>query len=377
MEKEEFISVSAHVADGSATESDLIIYNTYYDHFQTDHPEWNTVSDRDKEEIKNTLYQKIDTGIHPARKSTGIIKLWPQITAAAVLLLTVGIAVLFYFKHQPSSQMQLVNDVAPGKNTAILTLANGKKIDLGGTRAGKVVAYGNVTVTRTKNGQLLYAFNNNPKTNTGDQQVAYNTISTPRGGQIQINLPDGTRVWLNADSRLIIPSTFNLQPNRQVKMEGEGYFEVAHNPNKPFQVTTNDQVVEVLGTHFNINSYADEPETKTTLLAGSVKVNQQILKPGQQSVISGNEIKVLTVDPETETGWKDGVFIFDGQDFKSLMRTISRWYDVEVVYEYVPENLHIVARVSRYRNISEVLRRLEQTEDVNFKIEGRRIRVIK
>jgi ferric-dicitrate binding protein FerR (iron transport regulator) len=209
----------------------------------------------------------------------------------------------------------------------------------------------------------------------------YNTISTPKGGQYQVTLSDGSKVWLNAASSLRFPATFSGK-ERKVELTGEGYFEVAHNKKMPFHVTVNDLDVEVLGTHFNINAYADESAIKTTLLEGSVKVvkgnETKIIEPGEQASVTTSEDEINVkqqVDLEQVVAWKNGIFQFERADIESVMRQISRWYDIDVDYHgRVSE--HFGGTISRDVNISDVLKMLEMTGGVNFKIDGKKVIVM-
>jgi ferric-dicitrate binding protein FerR (iron transport regulator) len=261
----------------------------------------------------------------------------------------------------------------PGSNKAILTLGNGDRISLTDAADGELARQGDTRISKTKDGQLLYE----PENGAAGGMVKRNTISTPRGGQYRIDLPDGTRVWLNAASSLAFPASFAGLDERSVELTGEAYFEVAKDAGKPFKVISNAHTVEVLGTHFNINAYNDEPDIKTTLLEGAVRVNGSMLRPGQQSVLANGRLSIRNAETDMETAWKNGEFIFNGQDFKTVMRTISRWYDVDVVYEYDPKPFRIGGEVSRSRSITEVLKMLEVTGGVKFKLEGRTIKVIR
>lgn len=278
--------------------------------------------------------------------------------AAAVLIAAIGFSFYYTKSRIPQNKPVLTKneEVMPGGNKAMLTLANGKKLTL------EQQVY-TVPLGKTK----------------GQEHNGYNLIETPRAGQYQINLPDGTRVWLNAASSLRYPSRFSGS-KRLVELTGEGYFEVAKNKEHPFVVKTNRQEVQVLGTHFNINSYTDEGSTNTTLVEGSVRVTaldgkNRLLKPGEQSQLKGDEIEVSDVDTEAVLSWKNGDFVFKGDDFKSIMRKISRWYDVEVVYQGDFDDLKFGGYISRTKNISSVLSIMESTGKVHFQVKDKRITV--
>lgn len=304
--------------------------------------------------------------------------LWQKITVAASVLLVLTAGILFYVQSNRQQQplkttRVLKKDVDPGGNKAILTLADGTKIVLDNTENGTIASQGSTAINKTKNGQLVYDASINPLSSTSDNQpVSYNTIVTPPGGQYQVILPDGTQVWLNAASSLRFPTAFSEQ-NRMVELTGEGYFEVAKDAGKKFIVEANGTKVEVLGTHFNVMAYADESSINTTLLEGSVKVikgnESKIIIPGQQARVKEN-IHVAIADINEAVAWKNGYFIFKNEDLQSIMRKISRWYDVEIKYEGQIPRESFGGKISRYKNVSEVLRLLELTGPVQFKIEN-------
>lgn len=309
----------------------------------------------------------------PARRK--LFSLYRAAAAAAILLL-VSAGLVWLMKsgktdtvQQPVAAQQ--NNILPGSNKAVLTLGNGRSISLTDAADGELARQGDTRISKTKEGQLAY------EPGTGAAAASRNTIRTPRGGQYRIDLPDGTRAWLNAASSLTFPASFAGLEERSVELSGEAYFEVAADADKPFKVISNGHTVEVLGTHFNVNAYPDEPDTKTTLLEGAVKVNGSMLKPGQQSVLHNGKISIRHAETEAATAWKNGEFIFNGQDFKTVMRMISRWYDVDVVYEYEPKPFRVGGEVSRGRSIAEVLKMLEVAGELKFRIEDRTIKVIR
>jgi transmembrane sensor len=299
--------------------------------------------------------------------------------AAAAILLIVATGSYFLWKQDAGKEVArnhqppIVNDLAPGDNKAILTLADGTKVVLDTAGNGALTQQGNITVIKL-GGKLAYegsSLNNEPVT-----EVAYNTITTPKGGQYQLELVDGTRVWLNAASSLRFPTAFSGR-ERRVELTGEGYFEVAHNPAKPFHVMVGNMAVRVLGTHFNINSYSDEEAITTTLLEGSVQVNRgtfaQKLVPGEQARVDGNKFNIIKkVDLEQVVAWKNGLFNFHGESLESTMRQISRWYDVEVVYEDRIPDIRLSGRMQRNLKLSQIIKGLEDA-DIHFRIEGRKL----
>lgn len=307
------------------------------------------------------------------------------LSAAAMLLIC---SAAFFFIRKAIAPVPIKEllvksgkDFKPGGNKAILTLADGSKISLTDAKDGKLGQQAGITITKTKDGQLIYKVENMAAMPATTAQPLFNTISTPRGGKYQVQLPDGTIVWLNAASSLKYPVRFEGK-QREMSMQGEAYFEVAKNQ-RPFIVKSGRQEVEVLGTHFNINSYADEQSIKTTLVEGRVKVSQAsgaaansvILSPGEHSVMDGNHLDVQKADIENELAWKNDLFNFKDESIESITRKLSRWYDVEFNVEGTPKNLSYVGIVSRSRNISSVLSVIEAAGSVHFKIDGRRITI--
>jgi transmembrane sensor len=325
-----------------------------------------------------------------------------RIAAAASVLLLLTAAGWFLLnrslKPDVTTAAVMKNDVAPGGNKALLTLANGSTIELDNAANGVVAQEGNAEVVKLKNGQLMY------KTADGKQaaastEVAYNTLSTPKGGEYKIVLPDGSQVWLNAESSITYPTAFDAT-ERKVQVTGEAYFEVAklvtvkEGKRIPFLVDIKNRKtgsnlgqVQVLGTHFNINAYDDEKLVKTTLLEGKVKVkesartkNQEvILSPGEQAVLAPHSSLTTNHTPDINNvmAWKNGVFHFENADVQMVMRQLSRWYDVEVVYKRDIEKfdpLHF--EVKRNTNLSDVLKVLNLSGAAKFSIEDKKIIVL-
>ncbi|MES2829172.1 MAG: FecR domain-containing protein [Bacteroidota bacterium] len=311
--------------------------------------------------------------------SNGITKqgfpFWKSASIAASILLIVSLGLYFYKTDiiVPKGQIAVVNDVAPGKNAATLTLGNGTKIRLDNAQNGKLASESGVTIRKSANGQLTYELQGK---SSGTNQV--NTLSTAKGETYQVRLPDGSMVWLNAATSLTYSANLIANGKRNVKLDGEAYFEVAKDRNHPFIVQSSNQTVEVLGTHFNINTYTDEPLAKTTLVEGSVKINDRILKPNEQAVLSNGEIKIRKVDVDNVVAWKDGISVFDDETLVSIMRKIERWYNVEVDFDSnIDQSELYVGGVSRNDSLSKVLESLATTGNIHFKIEGRRIRIMR
>jgi hypothetical protein len=273
-------------------------------------------------------------------------------------------------------------DIAPGKNGAVLTLADGTQVVLDSLHNG--------VIANQKGGQVLLKEGKLAYEPDGSGEVAYNTMTTPKGRQFQVTLPDGTKVWLNAASAVTYPTVFTGK-ERVVKVTGEVYFEVTKNVKMPFRVNVNNKAeIEVLGTHFNVNGYADESKISTTLLEGSVRVtvNSAIrpvvtLKPGQQAQITngisqaeGTGIKVIeNADSEKILAWKNGLFNFNGASLQEVMRQLKRWYDIDVVYEKGIPNITFWGEITRGVSLNDLLIGLEKT-GVHFRMEGRKLVVM-
>ncbi|WP_165798547.1 FecR family protein [Chitinophaga costaii] len=323
------------------------------------------------------IWQKIQAQITPV---VPINTRKRRLSYAAALFILITGGSLFLFLQQRSHAPILTAKttapvIAPGKNGAVLTLANGQQLVLDSLHNGVIATQQGAKVL-LQNGQLTY----DPTGETTD--VAYNMIATPRGRQFQVTLPDGTKAWLNAASSIRYPTVFHT-PERSVQITGEVYFEVAQNEKQPFSILINeDTKIEVLGTHFNVNAYADEKTVKTTLLEGAVKVSLHaanlVLKPGQQAqTLPNGLIKLLpNVDTEEAIAWKNGLFQLNSADVPAIMRQLSRWYDVEITYEDGIPNGHISGKVPRDMNLSEVLKVLELS-GLHFKITGKNITVLK
>lgn len=294
--------------------------------------------------------------------------------AAAVLLL--GSIMLFSVLNRPIRQQQVVvpqQDVAPGSEKAILTLADGTDITLDSTGAGAVAQQGNVSIVSQAGGQLTYQLNG-----MREGEMMMNTLRTPRGGQFQLTLPDGTKVWLNAASSITFPAAFNGR-ERKVQLKGEAYFEVAKNEKQPFVVDASGRAtVEVLGTGFNVNAYEDEPAVRTTLLEGSVKIvhmrNKVVLKPGQQATVEA-DIQLSAANPDQVLAWKNGIFNFEDLGFAEVARQLERWYDIDVVYEGMIPDIKFKGDMDKGVNLSGILR-LFSALGVKARIEGRKLIVM-
>ncbi|GEP97659.1 hypothetical protein CCY01nite_39190 [Chitinophaga cymbidii] len=267
--------------------------------------------------------------------------------------------------------------MAPGKAGATLTLANGQKIRLSDQAEGELAKQAGVTIRKSASGVLVYEI-----TATDQDASAVNILSTSPGESYEVKLPDGSVISLNSASSLEYPANIAGRSERRVKLAGEAFFQVAKDAKHPFIVEAGNQTVQVLGTEFNINCYADEPSVATTLIGGSVSVKAngatQLLVPGQQARSRNGGLQVAAVDTDSVVDWKNGDFYLNHVDFRTAMRKIARWYNVEVIYDAsVPANLRSGGWISRSNNLSTVLKSIEHAGLVTFRIEGRKIYVTK
>ena len=333
------------------------------------------------ENMWDTIHQSAIQPVIPIKKMR-----WLRVAAAVTILISMG---AFFINRITKGKakneianiepaQKLGNDVLPGGNKAILTLSNGSQIVLDSAANGILAQQGNTKVIKLANGQLNYK-------NAGNHahEVLYNTMSTPRGGQYNLLLPDGSRVWLNAVSSIRFPTDF-IGKERTVEITGEAYFEIAKDRSHPFRVIVNPGSVNrgleltVLGTHFNVNAYSDEPTIKTTLLEGSVRVmkgaSSAIIKPGQQTQVDGNgEIKVIQEANVAEAvAWKDGRFEFNDTHLTAIMRQLMRWYNVDVEYHGNIPDRYFTADISRNKTLSGILKIFELS-DIDFKLDGKKL----
>lgn len=331
-----------------------------------------------RERILNKIKRDIKRDDRPSKK---IIPVWLRYAAAILLA---GSLVCYYVNTHRHTKQQafahsdnrlLKNDVLPGSNKATLTLANGAVINLNDVKNGMLASQGQAILKKDKDGRIKYE---TPAGITKDSSAVFNTINIPKGGQFQVVLSDGSKVWLNSASSITFPTVFS-KTERKVTITGEAYFEIAKNKHLPFRVLSGKQTVEVLGTHFNINAYSDETAIRTTLIEGSVKVSADAqtatLKPEQQSVILNNKtgkININTVDTDDVLAWTTGNFQFEKAEIPLIMRQAARWYDVDVKYEGNVPQRRFTGSISRNVNLSELLKMLKYT-GINFKISGKTI----
>ncbi|MGX5689187.1 FecR family protein [Arcticibacter tournemirensis] len=342
---------------------------------------WNLLADDELRDMvpekSEMLFKKIVS--HPAKK-TATLTFWIPLAAAAIFLLAVSTFLLTRIDSSEEQKMtadnKITSDILPGANKATLTLDNGNTIALKKEKGGIIAADNKLVYT---DGSMVSDDNGPGKQTTTIKAARMATLATPVGGQYQITLSDGTKVWLNAESKLHYPVEFS-QEQRTVELEGEGYFEVAKDSRRPFTVTSEGQEIEVLGTHFNVNAYRDGSAVKTTLIEGRVRVSSTsdrekeeavILSPGQQasSVPGNSQVRVNSVNIEEITDWKEGLFLFNNESLKSIMSRLAHWYNIEVVFEGNAGNVRFVGTHLRSKGLNNLLENIESTDKVRFRTE--------
>ena len=378
--------------EGTLTAEEMALLESWY--LNMAKPGKDVLNTDNLEHNLDMVWESLSANIQPAKQKQGRVKpllRWISVAASIAILCTIGIKLFNKKTVEPAAgKITAVMDALPGDNRAMLTLANGKSIMLHEVGNGRLAHEGQTDIIKTKQGEIIYQ--SEFVANLPPMLATYNSISTPKAGQYQIKLPDGTWVWLNAASSIRFPTVFN-EEERVVEIVGEAYFEVAKVLKKtkrvPFMVKAGNQVVEVLGTRFNVNSYADEGIIKTTLLEGSIKLKLTgqedrgvLLKPGQQarlvrgaekkSIVHVHPFEVKQVDTKSVVAWKDGYFRFDNVGLPELMRQLSRWYDMDVVYEGAVKDYEFVGQIERDTNLAKVLQILE-LGDVHFRIENKKI----
>jgi len=384
--KAEFLKAVEAYLEDTADEDQILFLEQYFDLFSELDEILESQNIIQTENVGNLMHSRIHQNItkwedveKKSEVSTGSpLRYWYMAAAAVFVTFT---SVFVYQTNQVEFKKAhtnyVVTKIVPGGNKATLTLSNGSKISLTDAKNGQVANQSGIIATKTADGQLVYQNTSSSAENSN----SYNVIETPKGGQYQVALPDGTKVWLNAASSLRYSLAFKGN-ERKVELTGEAYFEVAKDKTRPFKVHSHGQIVEVLGTHFNINTYSNEPTVRTTLLEGSVRVTSSltntsvIIRPGQQSVIrhENNGIKVKNVDTDESVAWKNGYFMFNDEKLESILRKISRWYDVDIQYQNEELRREVFSgTLSRYLNVSQVLKKLELLKSVQFRTEGRKI----
>lgn len=377
MEINELALLSKKYLAGAASEEEkhrlLQWYNAYDEKALTAY----IAADDTEAALDKRMRERIKAATMPAAAIPKVVPMrrsyW-KVAAAAFILVTAGTGIYQVQSNRKPQMAQLPAPIMPGGDKATLTLADGTVVNLDSAGTGIVTVQGNSKVEKTSHGQIVY------KRGPGKgDAVSYNVLRTPRGGQFNITLPDGTNVWLNANSSISYPTAFSGK-ERKVSITGEAYFEVAGEAEQPFTVKVNEMDVMVLGTHFNINAYADESSIKTTLLEGAVLIRTENgikhLLPGQQSRVTpaGDEILGIDrVDGSNAIAWKNGYFSFEEADIPTVMRQLSRWYNIEVKYSGNIPAETFTGEIGRGLTQEQLLKVLSRAR-INFKVEeGRRI----
>lgn len=384
MTREEYILLYEKCMQGQCTDEDRKKLDEYQDDFSLDNLYWDEARLGAEQQITNSIYSRLQRSIRDQQPKK--MRWYKLPLAATIAMMTVGLGAYLYFnttsdQTTPHTQ-QIAGKIVAGSNKAILTLSGGKQIVLTDASNGELVQEGDTRITKTADGKIIYEPSTAQRADVDSKAVVYNTVSTPKGGQFQVVLPDGSQVWLNAMSSITYPSSFSGK-ERLVQLKGEAYFEIAKNPEKPFKVdVTGKQKIEVLGTHFNVEAYLEDHEIKTTLLEGSVKLttpNKEVrLKPGQIAVNDlEKELTIKPADLEEVMAWKNGLFVLNDVNLKDVMKKASRWYDVDVEYQGSITNKKLWGTVSRYKDITELLDNIAITSSLRYKIEGRRVILMK
>lgn len=391
MDKKDFFKLLDKYLAGEASAAEEDLLYKVYQHFQQNQilsedelGNLDFLENKQLEEFK-TIFQQ------PAAKPTWKVRYLKvqQYVAAACIIIFLAVGVKYLITRDTrkpalvAKNTPLKNDFRPGGNNAYLLLANGKKVLLNDIKNGLLAQQGESRIHKKADGQIEYSATSN--SDSAKTAMVFNQLIIPVGGQYHITLADGTNVWMNSASSLEYPVAF-AGKERKVKLTGEAYFEVAKNKNMPFIVEVNNKInVKVLGTHFNIMAYENENKVSTTLLEGLVKIeealnpsNNAYITPGQCATLLNNsqKIKIKDVDVDEAVAWKEGQFLFNNENIHSIMRKLSRWYDVDIVFSKEMTNKNFDGTISKYKNISEVLKLLELTKGVHFKFQGRRIVVM-
>ncbi|RAJ93205.1 FecR family protein [Larkinella arboricola] len=375
MTEEEIKELLKRFRQGTCTDEERELLELWFEKTSSQ-SKWNWESDRAREQMRARMRAGIQTALKEERVVTR--KLWPWLSAAAsVALLLVG-GWFYWSKENRSSASEAhyhTAAVAPGSNQAMLTLADGSTILVDAAATGVLSTQGSSQVTKTGEGRLEYK-----DAGTASAPSGRNTLSVPKGATFKVTLPDGTAVWLNSATQLIYPAS-NSVSERIVELHGEAYFEVSPDKNRPFKVVSGDTEVRVTGTHFNVAAYEDEPQVYTTLAEGQViisnKGSKETLRPGQQAITEPSGLlQIREVDVESWLAWKEGYFVFDDQDLRSVMKMAARWYDVEVTYEGHVPNKRFGGTFSKSKDLKGLLTYLEQLGGIHFKQQGKTITVM-
>lgn len=370
--------------DGTITKEELVLLESWYLQWE---PEQAAMAPGELEKLKDEVWLSINPG---QRKRLHWLRRKPLAAAASVLLVVTAGLYLFFSRTTPTRETKepaepavVTHDFKPGSHRAILTLSDNRRVVLQGSNNGMIGQDAGMNIYNDLDGELSYGGTAEPGGGSS-KAVLYNTLSTPRAGHFKVTLPDGTKAWLNAASSISYPLFFN-NDERRVSVTGEVYFEVAHRKQQPFKVSSGKQAITVLGTHFNVRCYGDEAGMSTTLLSGSVRITNTangatgLLKPGQQASLAyANEnIKIRAVSAEDAISWKNGYFLFDNEEPVTVMKNISRWYDVDIEFRGDLTKERFGGTFSRSTNLNQLLENMEKIGNVHFELSGPKIIVSK
>ncbi|SEM37063.1 FecR family protein [bacterium A37T11] len=377
MNEQEIREILARYVAGTSTAAEKELVDSWFDRYYNQRMQDGPTLP-DPENLASEVWTRLQAQQVPAPRQ--LSKYYRYLPYAAILLVALATTLYFYSSLIVNHKSNIVNDIAPGYNQATLTLADGRKVALDSAQSGIIV---NTEAITYDNGRKVEGLR--PKVE--GEEVRQLVLSTPKGGQYQIILSDGTKVWLNAASTLKYPSRFSGN-RREVTLEGEAFFEVntgdvGANKYSPFIVKSKNQEILVLGTSFNVTAFTDEKETKTTLITGKVQVkaqnlklktyNLQLLSPAQQALVKGDSLTVSKVDVASTIAWKNHEFNFNNTPLKDIMRQLERWYNVEVVHiDQLPDK-NFYGQMSRDVKLSQVLAMIRETSHLTFIIEGRRL----
>lgn len=367
MDKSEIKALFVRYKNGQCTEEEIRLLQ-----------EWVMYSDFESDEISRAEMLKdleaVESSLPLKRPKIRRLSLLRTIGYAASLVFILGIGYYYYqyrFSDTYSKEHQIeLAALQPGSNKAVLQMENGTTIILDTLLQDELREIDGVMVQLNKDGQLVYLAQERSTTSKNNQ------IITPKGGQYALVLPDGTQVWLNAESKISFPNSFAHQTARSVTLEGEAYFKVTKDADHPFVVTVNEQRIEVLGTEFNVNAYAENTFIKTSLVKGSVLFGKHRLRPGESAVVEDNKTIVYKDNIDDIIAWKNGYFVFPEERLEVAMQKVARWYDLEVSFaDEEARSILFGGSISRHENAQKIFDMIEKTADVKITVKHKKVTV--
>jgi len=380
MTEDEIVSLLERYELGTCSKQEKRLVEQWIDH-RLKTTEWSWKNPDERDAVRRVMLAQLQSRLFPVQRRDLTI-VFRRVGIAASIILCLSVALIMLLRQQPSIAVEerfyTEQAVSPGRNVARLTLFDNKTIWLDDVAVGRVYNHNGMQIVKLEDGSVRFEMDASAIGN----DIRQNTISIPRGAHYRIILPDSTRVWLNSATTLAFPVTF-AGAERKVALSGEAYFEVAKDSNKPFKVNANGTQIAVTGTHFNVMAYTDEQHVVTTLLEGGVDVfkgsSKIKLSPGQQAVtgVSNATAQKNDVDTELATAWIRGNFVFEEQSIQSIMKSIARWYNVEVIFRDPPSQKTFGGTYTRSKPLAELLQHLEALSGMKFKLEERRVLVMK